>query len=96
MCEMMVDLGNEKEMQALYKRQRRWLLPTLWSWAILFNVTAIVISIPRWSGGHPNENMDVLCAGLSMLFAITAIQQWRTPFEDWIKTMPRQPRIAGD
>ncbi len=91
-----MDFGNEIEMRSVYKRQRRWLIPTLTAWAFLFGSMAVVLSKPRWAGGRPREDMDVFCGMLSAMFAVMAIWQARVPFEEWIKSMPQQPRIAGD
>jgi hypothetical protein len=96
MCDVVLDFGNEREMRAIYQRQRRSLIPFLLTAGIFFGIMAIVLNYVRWEGKPLNHDAVILFAGGSLVFFSGAVWHSVSTYESWMKGMPQVPRIAGD
>ena len=87
MCEVVLDFGDDVEMQALFKRQQKWQVPFFTGSAICLTCAIVWLWVTK---PHEFEYVMLLAFAVDLL-AVFAFYQVKTmSYASWMKTMPQR------
>lgn len=91
MCETVEDYGDEVEMRALHARQRRVFVPAATLAALALALVALLLP-----DGEAITEIRLMLGAAAVLLLSWARWTARMTYEQWVLTMPQQPRVARD